>query len=100
MRKTYLIFAICAALIFALCITTGFAQGKSNDTYPRAGYITEINESDDMVVVEDAVGFTWAFYGAEDYAVGDLVIMTMKMNDTSTILDDEISAVDYSGFYR
>ena len=71
------------------------------DKYPRAAYVVEIRESEDIVITEDAVGFQWRFEGISDYAVGDLLILTIKKEgDPSTIIDDRVIDAVYSGFYR
>lgn len=69
------------------------------ETYPMAGIITSLDEKNDLVTVSTGAGLLYDFYGAEDYAVGDIVAMTMDDNGTADfVLDDKIIAARYAGW--
>ena len=63
--------------------------------YPDAMTVTEIK--DDVVTVETTTGNIFAFRGAEDYEVGDMVATIMCSNGTSEVTDDSILCVRYAG---
>ena len=67
--------------------------------YPATMQVTDIDYNNDVVTIETATGFTYEFYGAEDYTKGDLVSCIMFSNGTADITDDMILSVRYSGFY-
>lgn len=93
-----LVFCMIVVMISALLL--GMKYGNL-DKYPRAAYVVEIRESEDIVITEDAVGFQWRFEGISDYAIGDLIILTIeKEGDPNTIIDDRVVDAVYSGFYR
>lgn len=82
-----------ASLLLALTLTI---QGNA---YPRAMQITEFERETDTVVCEDATGLIWAFYGIEDWEIGDLVIATLDDNGTPNRMGDDIIVdVRYSGY--
>lgn len=90
----------CMIVVAISALLLGMKHGNL-DKYPRAAYVVEIRESEDIVITEDAVGFQWRFEGISDYAVGDLVILTIeKEGDPNTIIDDRVVDAVYSGFYR
>lgn len=84
------------AIILSLVIVNAIAA----EPYSRAAVIYDFDYEEDIVKVVDAVGFSWEFYGIEDYCIGDLVVMTMedKNGTPETILDDHITNTSYSGF--
>ena len=86
------------ALITLLCSLSCPIQDQS--LYMRGMEITNIDYVTDTVTCVDGVGFEWEFYGAEDYAEGDIVCCLMAtMGTEDTIFDDQIVMVDYSGFF-
>ena len=71
----------------------------SHNTYPMAMQVVAFERETDTVVCCDATGLEWAFYGIEDWEVGDLVIAMMDDNGTrETLVDDIITDVTYSGY--
>ena len=69
--------------------------GNYEHHYTRDAKVVEV--SDDLVVVEDACGHEWEFYG-DSYEVGQQVKMTMFTNYThDTIFDDKIEKVEIKG---
>ena len=85
-----------ASLLMALSLTT--PQYDLGNTYPRAMEIVSLETETDTVVCVDAVGLEWAFYGIEDYFIGDIVICTMHDNGTQNIYDDSIIDTTFSGY--
>ena len=72
---------------------------KKNPTnyYALTTTVTALETETDTVVVEDANGNEWAFYGIEDWRLGDICSMLMDTNGTETIYDDIIISQKYSG---
>lgn len=62
--------------------------------YSRTATVTELDYTEDCVIVDDGENL-WAFSGAEDWLVGEKVILTMSDNGTWQDTDDEIIAVTY-----
>ena len=86
MKKLMVIVAIVLSMI---------VSGKI-DIYPETARVIEIEN--DTVVVETATGSQFAFTGAEDYEVNDMVSMIMYGNDTDTVEDDSIIKIQYTAF--
>lgn len=68
--------------------------------YPATATVTGLDYENDLVTVENANGYTYQYYGCENYAEGDLVSMILYSNGTDDITDDEILMVYYSGYTR
>ena len=66
--------------------------------YATTTVVTKIDYATDTVVCEDSAGYEWAFYGIEDWCIGDVCSMVMCDNGTPSILDDTIESVRYSGY--
>lgn len=90
--KKLLIIILAIAIIACTC-----SCGKST-LYPETGKVVEI--CNDEVVVETCTGNLFAFYGAEDWFVGDCVSMIMDSCGTTEITDDIIITVKYSGVWK
>ena len=56
--------------------------------YTNTYVVTDFESATDTVVVEDTMGNEWAFYGIEDYQIGDDIIAVMYDNSTMSIYDD------------
>jgi len=79
-----------------LALLTAFTLGN---TYPRAMEITRVDLMADKAICVDATGLEWEFYEPEDLEEGDIIIATMYDKGTkSTIIDDEIVDVVWSGY--
>lgn len=70
---------------------------NTNLVYSQTYIITNVDYNSDIVEIQDCNGFTYEFYGTEDYCEGDLVSCIMWTNNTNEIFDDEIISVRYSG---
>ena len=81
-------------LAFLLALIAAFGL------YPMTGIVTELNETDDTVTVETATGFRFAFYGVEDWQIGDFASCIMYDNGTDEITDDAILTVRYAGHFE
>lgn len=68
---------------------------SSGYIYPDAMTVTEVK--DDIVTVETTTGNIFAFRGAEDYEVGDMVATIMCSYGTDNVTDDSILCVRYAG---
>ena len=66
--------------------------------YPQAGWVSELNESEDIVTVTWFNGNQFQFCGVEDWDKGDICAMIMDTNGTlNNMRDDSIVAVRYCG---
>lgn len=63
--------------------------------YANLTTVVEIDRNADVVVCQDFNGFVWEFYGAEDWAEGDLCNLVMYDNLTEKIYDDIIVRTIY-----
>ena len=87
-----LIICICAPFFIA-----ALRQPTSN-TYANTACVIALSPGTDTVIVEDYSGNLWAFYGCEDWQIGDCVSLVMDDAGTEEIYDDEILSVRYSGW--
>ena len=90
--KKLLIIILAIAIIACTC-----SCGKST-LYPETARVVEI--CNDEVVVETYTGNLFAFYGAEDWMIGDTVSIIMDSCGTENITDDIIITVKYSGVWE
>lgn len=88
--KTFVV-TILTALTFISCTPV------QSETYTREMTVTEINTAEDVVVVVCTEGHEWAFYGVENWLVGDECTCTMDSKGTADITDDEIIFTTYKG---
>ena len=88
--KKLLIIILAIAIIACTC-----SCGKST-LYPETGKVVEI--CNDVVTVETSTGNLFAFYGAEDWFVGDIVSMIMDSCGTQRVTDDIIIDAHYSAW--
>lgn len=65
--------------------------------YARSGEVCAVNETADIVTVEDSTGNLWDFYGSEDWECGDHVAMVMCDMGTEDITDDMVLSARYEG---
>ena len=95
--KCFAVFAACVLFLAFIAVT--HAYGEEERVYARVVVVTNLNFDEDIVEVEDAIGFIWEFDGVEDYAIGDIIAMVMMdRGSPDTILDDEILDTSYSGY--
>ena len=69
---------------------------ESENRYPETARVVEI--CNDEVVVETCTGNLFAFYGAEDWFIGDCVSMIMDSCGTPKVTDDIIIDAHYSAW--
>lgn len=84
-----------ATTLMALALTS--CAPSQSATYTREMTVTEINVAEDVVVLVDTEGHEWAFYGVENWLVGDMCACTMDNNGTENITDDAIIFTTYNG---
>ena len=60
-----------------------------NNNYTREDVIVTIHTSTREVIIVDATGNEWFFYGV-GYEEGDTVTMTIDNNNTDNIINDDI----------
>ena len=91
--KKLLIIILAIAIIACAC-----SCGKSSTLYPETAKVVEI--CNDEVVVETCTGNLFAFYGAEDWMIGDCISLIMDGCGTAEVNDDVIITVKYSGVWE
>ena len=60
-----------------------------NNTYIREGVVVATDSSTEEVIIVDATGNEWCFYGI-GYIEGDADTMIMDNNKTNNIINDDI----------
>ena len=71
---------------------------RVEDIRPMTARVVALDRETDIVTVETATGFLFAFYGCSDYEIGDYVSAVMHTNGTQGIKDDYFLVVHYSGY--
>lgn len=61
----------------------------NNNNCIREGVVVATHASNEEVIIVDATGNEWCFYGI-GYEEGDTVTMTMDNNNTDNIINDDI----------
>ena len=85
----------------AVPLILGNAKPKQSAEYPQTMVVTNINDFIDYVEIETSTGYTYGFWGIEDYQIGDVVAVTMNDNRTENdITDDKIVSVRFSGYTK
>lgn len=87
-----------AALFFTMCLIVNAQAEGQNGLYPTAGIVHNVDYFADMIYIVTFDGQEWAYEGAEDWAIGDIIAMLMDDMGTELIYDDEIVAVNYLGW--
>lgn len=110
-RGLIIIIAVCIAglLLWGACFAA-YINGKTyadkqtteettaGNYYARTAIVVKVDTDNDLVTVEDSVGYYWQFYGVEDWQEGDCASLLMWDNGTDTILDDEVQGAHYSAW--
>lgn len=95
-KLLYLLTALATLTSTSSAVPTDTTQNTNTENlYPVSAIVTEINEKDDIVTVEDTSGNLWDFYGVEDWTVGDGCAMIMDDNGTENVEDDRIVSTKY-----
>jgi len=94
--KIATIATVLTAVIIALCGITMTATAEG--IYPMTAKVIDVNYITDIVTVENFTGFTFSFYGCEDWQIGDCCSLIMDDNGTELIYDDCILQVRYGGW--
>lgn len=85
------------AILLLASLTMTACSKKTEEIYPRTMIVSELETETDTVVLRDAVGHEWAFYGIEDWQIGDICSCIMDTNGTEEITDDIIVKTVYNG---
>ena len=97
MRRKFLRGVACAALLLCACNRTE-VQAKTvnvDNLYIMETVVYEFDYETDEVVCETETGNLYAFYGIEDWELGDRCILVMDNCGTENIKDDEIIRTFY-----
>lgn len=94
-----IIFGLVMMLFASFMGGRAYQQTKlDRDYYPKIGYVVYVDETADLILIEDPAGYRWIWDGAEDWIEGDICSMIMYNNNTSNIKDDEIVSIRYDGW--
>lgn len=86
------------AMIVSLAIMGIVTRHETiNDLYSVTMIVTELDDTTDTVIMQDANGNIWSFEGIEDWFVGDLASVMLDKNGTQEIYNDTIVKVRYTG---
>jgi len=97
-RFALILIALLATATVSCVNHAGDRDRVSESEYPMTARVIDLNRDTDTVTVETSTGFTYAFYGCEDYLIGDCVSAIMTDKGTPEITDDEFVTVRYSGW--
>lgn len=102
--KPFIIFILCL-LISGILFFTGYKiwtrwQGSiqlSNTVkiYSAAGLISDIDEAENTITIEDFDGNLWSVYSDDKYNIGTLCALSLSDNATAEIEDDIVLEVKY-----
>lgn len=85
-------------LLIAFTLTlTSCSSNSAEELYPRTMTVTELSTEANKVILTDYVGYTWSFYGIEDWQIGDICSCIMDTKGTENITDDIIISTRYNG---
>lgn len=101
--KSKMIFRVFLCIFtLVICLSTLVTDAKpikkKSQMYPECGVIIKIDKRRNTVTFQTQNGNMFAFYGTEDFLVGDLVAVIMDDNGTPKVSDDKIMDVKYSGY--
>lgn len=85
-----------ATILTALALALTSCAPAQSATYTREMTVTDTNVAEDVVVLIDTEGHEWAFYGVENWLVGDECTCTMDSKGTANITDDAIIFTTYN----
>lgn len=93
MKKVVTLF-VAIGLIIALIVNCAFFSTPDEiEIYFNNCVVVEVDDSADTVECVDTCGEVWAFYGTDEWQVGDSVVLTMDTCKTQSIYDDTIISV-------
>ena len=87
------------ATTFNHTTSTATLQNATDGIYPATFKVYKMDSENDLVYIVSSTGYTYSFYGCEDYCIDDYVTCIMGDNSTTEITDDYIIDVRYSGFW-
>lgn len=110
-RGLIIIIAVCVAglLLWGACFAA-YINGKTcadtqateetttGNHYALTAIVIKVDTDNDLVTVEDSVGYCWQFYGVEDWQEGDCASLLMWDNGTESVIDDEIYSARYNAW--
>jgi len=82
----------------AVVVQAAETKPSMDGYYPQSGIVVVLDYNTDEVIWEDFNGFQYAFYGIEDWCVGDGVSAIMYDNGTPKVFDDIIIDVNYTAW--
>lgn len=97
--KAIVVFIVCVALCACVAKVVGDAIIRAEgNTYALTTVVVETDRDNDLVTCEDSNGNLWAFYGVEDWQVGDCASLLMNDRGTESVYDDEVQGARYNAW--
>lgn len=93
MKKLLPVLLAVGLLLIGFCIGSAYTMRRF---YPATMIVDAV--VNDTVYVSTETGLCYAYTGASDEEVGDIMSVLMNSMDTPNVLDDKIVSVRYSGF--
>ena len=96
-RRLLLGILVMITLIVGMCAVRDAA---AEETYNRVGFICDVDEDEDIIVIMDSVGFIWIWEGVEDFDLYDVVVFDLYPQGKSEyILDDAMGQPTYTAMH-
>ena len=98
MSKIITVVMVIAVLFCILFESAACEQGiDADELYANVAIVSGFQFEEDLVLLTDTSGSTWAMYGIEDWRLGDIACLVVWNAGTALIFDDEIVCATYNG---
>lgn len=98
MKKIIAMVLVVILTLMMVQVATACNEQPEVNRYALTTKVVEFDFDEDAVICEDCNGNLWAFYGIEDWDIGDCASLVMNDNGTEIIYDDIIENVRYSAW--
>jgi len=87
-------------VLVAIVVMAAAAGCFAEETYNRVGFICDIDEDNDLIIIMDSVGLIWEWEGIEDFDIYDAVVFNLyPQGKPEYILDDVMGQPTYTGIH-
>lgn len=88
------------AIILIVVSVFAIVSAAAEETYNRVGFICDIDEDNDLIIIMDSVGLLWIWEGIEDFDIYDAVVFDLyPQGKPEYILDDAMGQPTYTGIH-
>ena len=96
--KITMIVSMLVLIVVITILTIVIEQHYEKCYYPTTFVIIDLDESENLVILQDYNNHVWMWEGIEDNDVGDIISCLMYNNKTpNSVYDDRIVKFQYSG---